>query len=299
MKINKKNNDKKEKPRVVTDLSGNIISVNESAKSELSIKKKEDIERIIDIDMVKKLSMFSDSIKITKTTSKKYKEAVLRANGVGISKTVQITFNFGYEKEEEDIIQEENMLSFVNTSDDTVTEINCIDMSKEIISEIQNHSAEKAPFINNYSRDESFCCKPSVVQKLSACSLGIVNEISPTRPVSFSIKKILHLLQIEVKIAVDTVKSANTIQEIESIYPFTATKLAMIDEICEKERISYEAYIKGRTMTIRFRLEEQKAKAELHAVTFVTATLASIVSAFAPRPGIRAKYGMQEAMQAE
>ena len=294
MKISKKNNGKNEKPRVITDLNGNVISINESAKSELDINKKTDIAKIIDADLIKKLSMMPNGMKIAKTTNKKYKEAILRANGVGISKTVQITFNLGYEKDDQDVVQEENMLSFINTNDETVTNFNCISMSNEIVDQVQKNSEENPPYINNYSKNEDFYHKPSVVQILSACSIGIANEISPTKPVSFSIRKILHLLQIETKVAVNTLKTANTQQDIESIYPFIATKLAMIDELCEKENISYESHIKGRFMTFRFLLEERKPTAELHAVTFFTTILASIAKAFAPRKGIRTKYGMPE-----
>lgn len=294
MKIIKKNKINNESPRIITDLNGNIISVNESAKNELLINRKEDIAKLINIDMIKKISMFSDTITVTKTTSEKFKEAILRANGTGVSKTVQITFSQGYDKEEQDIQQEENMLSLVKTIDDTVIEINCIEASKNIIDEIEKSSKGKPPFINNYSKNETFFCNPSIVQMLSACSIGIANEISPTRPVSFSIKKILHLLQIEVKIAVDTIKRATNIQEIENIYPFTTLKFAIIDEICEQEEISYEAYITGRTLSIRFRLEERKPQMEVHSTTFVASLLGAIVSAFASRPNIRSKYGMPE-----
>jgi hypothetical protein len=293
MKIIKKNNSN-EPPKVVTDLNGNIISANESAKNELSIRRKEDIAKLINIDLIKKLSMFSDTINVTKTTNNKFKEAILRASGTGLSKTIQITFSLGYDKEEKDIQQEESMISIVKTIDDTVTEINCIEASKEIIKEIEENSTGKPPFINNYSKNETFVCNPYVVQILAVSSLGIANEISPTRPINFSIKKLLNWLQIETKIAVDTVKTARTIQDIESIYPFTALKFAIIDEICEQERISYEAYITGRTLSIRFRLEEKKSKMEVHATNLIPSLLSAIVSAFSPRPNIRSKYGMPE-----
>ncbi|MBQ3590031.1 MAG: hypothetical protein II980_06250, partial [Clostridia bacterium] len=55
-----------------------------------------------------------------------------------------------------------------------------------------------------------------------------------------------------------------------------------------------EAYITGRTLSIRFRLEEKKPQMQVHSTTLVASLLGAIASAFSPRTNIRSKYGMPE-----
>lgn len=298
MKIIKKTDLVSQKPEIITDSNGNIIQVNDAVKSELKLTKAEGISRIIDIDLIRKASMFSESIDIVKTNDKKYKEATLKATGTGVNKTVQITFSLGYDKSEEDIANEKNMIAVVNSAltNKEYKLLSCLALSHEVLEQINAEQKEKAPFINNYSKNDSFCCNPVAVHMLSSCSISIASEISPKRPVSFSIKKLLSFMQIETKIRVDTLKSAKNLQEIESIYPFTALKFAIIDEICESEGAQLETYITSRTLTIRLLLREQAPTTELRAASYYATILSAIASVFTPRENIRAKYGMPEAM---
>ncbi len=276
-------------PEIISDLNGNIIYLNEAAKRELKITKTDNVSKIIDIDMLKKLSMFEYNVEVATTSNKKYREAILKANGTGANKTVQITFSSGYDKNEEDIEKERQMIALSKVENIT-TEINSLEMSKMIIDELSQNEETKHIVVNNYSTNDTYKCNPRAVQIYSCCAIGLANEISPTRPVSFSIKRVLNCLQIEVKVAVNTLKNAYGIQEVVSMLPFASLKLSIIDELAESEKNSYEVFVKGRSFVFRLIIANEKPIMKLYAPTFAISMLPSIVTAFAPRPKIKEKY---------
>ena len=301
MKIINKKEDKKEYPEIILTPNGEVISLNNAAKNELKLGKNLNVARVVDVDLIRKASMFSESVDIVPLKSKKYKEGILRSSGTGLNKTVKLSFRIGYDKLDEELVKEKEMLTLTSSikANRLIAEINCLEASKEILTALKETENCSDIFVNNYSKNDTFICDKSVLEALSISAIALVNEISPTRPVNFSVKRLLHLLQIEVSVRVDTLKKAQCVQDIESIYPFTAIRFAMIDSICEQESISYEAQIYNKSIILRFRLTEQKASTELRAAPFYTSLLPFLAHILAPRKNIRQKYEEASTLQEE
>lgn len=294
MKIIKEKYNENESPSITVNTNGEIVKINESAKKEFKLEKKSNISKLVDLDYIKKMSMFSKKVDIFPIKSKKYKEGILRSSGSGLYKTITISFEIGYDKTEQEANKEQEMLTTLTALDSNVIckEFNCLDESKSILDALKQEKSTEHIFVNNYSRNETFTCNLTAVQAIALCAIALANEVSPKRPVDFSIKRILHLMQIEVKVRVDTLKTASCVQDIESIYPFTALRFALLDSVCENDKISQSVQIVGRELILRFMFTENKGSTALHSAPFYTSILPSITAAFAPRASIAEKYGI-------
>ena len=174
--------------------------------------------------------------------------------------------------------------------EDCITEINCLEFSKEILAELSKNEETKHIFINNYSTNDTYKCNPRVLQIYSCCAIGLANEMSPTRPISYSIKRVLNCLQLEVKVGASTPKNAYGLQEVISAFPFTSLKLAIIDELADSEKNSYEVFVKRRSFVFRAVITNEKPIMKLYSPTLAISMLPSIVTAFSPRPNIKERY---------
>lgn len=294
MKIIKEKYNENESPSITVNANGEIVKINESAKKEFKLEKKSNVSKLVDLDYIKKMSMFSKKVDVFPIKSQKYKEGILRSSGSGLHKTITISFEIGYDKTEQEANKEQKMLTTLTALDSNVIckEFNCLDESKNILDALKQEKSTEHIFVNNYSRNETFTCNLTSVQAVALCAIALANEVSPKRPVDFSIKRILHLMQIEVKVRVDTLKTARCVQDIESIYPFTALRFALLDSVCENDKISQSMQIVGRELILRFMFTENKGSTVLHSAPFYTSILPSITAAFAPRAGIAEKYGI-------
>ncbi len=292
MKIYTNNQSKLILPEIVTDVSGMIIYLNQSAKTNLKLKLGESIGSLIDINDLRKLSMFSKRIEIFETQSPEYKEAIVTILGEGINKTLKINLFKGYNKREQDLLNDKNILSVANN-----IELNRAKREiklPELCEMLRSVITTSGNYINVYSHDESFYYNESYLQALILCSVAMMNETSPRKPVDLYIKKIDERLEIKVIVRVDEALEIRGAQEIKTLFPWCAIRIAFIDSICVSNNIEYSINMVERSLKIVFKVN--KIKKDAFALRFdpaYTSTLQEMYSLLAPRENVAFKYDKQ------
>ena len=293
MKINSNYNKEIQNPEIIIDVSGNIIFYNQSAKDKFKIQIGEDISSLIDIDNIRKLSMFSNKIDVLKTLHPKYKEATVIIFGEGINKSIKLVFRKSYNKGLDDIRQEKNILSVANN----------IRLSKEkreifledLCKEIKEATVKNGYYLNTYVKNNSFYHNETHLQALILCSIAMMNETSPKKPVDLYITKNSNILEIKVIVRIETMQEAQGAQAVEAMLPWSALRIALIDTICDKNDISYSISVANRQFKAIYRIPEQKAEAAtLHSPLVSVFTLQDICSLLSPREDIMVKYEQAE-----
>ena len=293
MKINSNYNKEFQNPEIIIDVSGNIIFYNQSAKGKFKIQIGEDISSLIDIDNIRKLSMFSNKIDVLKTLHPKYKEATVIIFGEGINKSIKLVLRKSYNKGLDDIRQEKNILSVANNIrlSKEKREISLEDLCKEI----KEATVKNGYYLNTYVKNNSFYHNETHLQALILCSIAMMNETSPKKPVDLYITKNSNILEIKVIVRIETMQEAQGAQAVEAMLPWSALRIALIDTICDKNDILYSISVANRQFKAIYRIPEQKAEATaLHSPLVSVFTLQDICSLLSPREDIMVKYEQAE-----
>ena len=289
MKINKSD----KAPVVVTDVSGRIMLASAEAKRELKfLKSGENINKIIDANVLTKLSMKSKVLEIVPIDCPCYDVAILKVEGQGLSKTVKVSFHKSSEgldatsEEDRDIITSVNDIDF----DKRIESVNLKKLANEAIEELKNTSASY-PFVNLYVDDIDMSLKSLQLQALIICSLSMMHETSPKRPVDLYLRKKNGKLEVKVIVRVDDYIRLYGAQAIEKTYPWTAIRFALIDDICERDKIQYKATVTEKALKIVFHIQEKEAaQTELYSQEFYFELLQEISCRLKPRQSILLKH---------
>ncbi len=280
MKINDLNN--ATKPEIIVDVTGRAVYVNENAKQAFNIKTGDFISSIIDMNHIKKMSMYSDFVDVLQTHHPTYKEATVTVFDNVVSKTLRLTFNKGYDKTNADIRKENDILSVINNI--KLYSSKCEISLKNFAQGIKENASESHIFLNLFYDDDSFYYNKSVLQSLALCSIGMLNEINSSRPIDFYLKKRGDDLEMKIIVRVTENSEARGIQEIEEICPWIGLRLTLIDNICEKNEILYTANIIEKSLKITFKVTKLKnKKAELSSNLF-EAQWDELPNLLSPRP---------------
>ena len=290
MKLKSEYNNETAIPEIIIDISGKAIFCNQPAIDAFKIRVGSDVSKLVDIDEIKKLSMFSNKIDVLKTFHSKYKEATVIIFGQGINKSIKLTFRKGYEKSPSDILQEKNILSVASSvainQDKKTISIN------ELSTDIKKTVVENGYFLNTYVKDDSFYHKESHLQALILCSIAMMNETSPKKPVDLYISKNGENLEVKIIVRIETMKEARGAQAVEAMLPWCSLRIALIDSICDKDNISYSIRVVERQFKIVYKIPELKAESTLlRTFTISQSMLYELYTLLAPRENIALKYG--------
>lgn len=292
MKLKVEYNKEASIPEIIIDISGSIIFCNQGAIDAFKSKIGKDVSDLIDIDEIRKLSMFSDKIDVLKTFHPKYKEATASIFGQGIYKSIKLTFRKGYDKSQEDIRREKDILSVASniTLHNDKKEISINDLC----SDIKEIIIKNGNYLNIFPKEASFYYKESYIQALILCSIAMMNETSPKKPVDLYVSKSNDTLEIKIIVRIETMQEARGAQAVEAMLPWCALRIALIDSICDKNNISYTASIVQRQFKITYKVPELKADSTtLHTLSTAASMLQEIYSLLAPRENIAFKYDTQ------
>jgi hypothetical protein len=122
MKINNVNLGDEISPEILVNVNGEIMYFNEKARIEFKLKIKKSISYLIDLDEIKKFSMFTSKADIISTFHDKYKYALIFSSGDALNKIIKIVFKENIGKSDELLKSERNILSTVN----------CVSLNKRI-----------------------------------------------------------------------------------------------------------------------------------------------------------------------
>ena len=243
------------KPEIIVDVTGKAIFVNDLAKKIFQIKIGDYVSKIVDINAIKKKSMYSDVVDVQDTLHPEYKSVTMEIFDNSLIKTIRLTFFKGYNKTIEDEKKEKDILAVINN-------VRLYNKKAEILMDsfalaIKESVIKSGHFINLNIKESSFYGNKSVLQALVLNSVAMLNEISPTKPVDLYISKIQNVLQIKIIVRVEKKLEARGIQEIEDLCPgISSLRITLIDNICEKNEIDYSINLIERSMKIIFKIKE-------------------------------------------
>ena len=205
------------KPEIIVDVTGKAIFVNDLAKKIFQIKIGDYVSKIVDINAIKKKSMYSDVVDVQDTLHPEYKSVTMEIFDNSLIKTIRLTFFKGYNKTIEDEKKEKDILAVINN-------VRLYNKKAEILMDsfalaIKESVIKSGHFINLNIKESSFYGNKSVLQALVLNSVAMLNEISPTKPVDLYISKIQNVLQIKIIVRVEKKLEARGIQEIEDLCP--------------------------------------------------------------------------------
>lgn len=278
-------------PEVLVDVNGNIMFFNEKARKEFKLKIKKDISTLINIDDIKKFSMFSSKADIISTLHSEYKYALIYSTGDALNKIIRLIFKSSIGKTEEILKSEKNILSVVNNVSLNKRILNV--SLNELSSKIKSVIVEKGHYLNTYIKiDEPVCVNESNLKSLIMSAIAMMNETSPKRPVDLYIKRDMNnLIEIKVLVRVDTTEEKHTPQGVEQIYPWTSIRIALIDKICEDFGINYNITVTEKTLKVVYKMKEEKiSHTAIHSGIFGGLSLESLYDLLLPREDIGLSY---------
>lgn len=276
-------------PTIVTDVTGRIILLNKTAKKELKLFKIGDnIGKYLDINAFTKLSMKSNVIDALEVNINDYEMAILRVSGEGLSKTVGITLHKIDECFDE-ILDSKVILSSLNgiELDNRIEKLELKKFGLDLINELRSCNESTYPHVNLYIDDCEFTAKALQLQALILCSIAMMHETSPKRPVDLYIKRRGEELEVKIIVRVDDNIKLTNVQAIEKIYPWTTIRFALIDDICEKSNIPYSATVLDKALKLRFMVrEESREKMSLMSPQLFAGIFQHLISCLKPRERI-------------
>ena len=122
------------KPYILVNVSGNIIYFNNDAEKVFKLKVGAEVSRLIDINEIRKFSMYDDKIKIFETLHPDYKYAIVTISGYGLNKILKISFEINIGGDEAKLKKEKDILLVANdvTVNKKVSLVSLIDEAARI-----------------------------------------------------------------------------------------------------------------------------------------------------------------------
>lgn len=253
-------------PTVVANTSGELIYMNDKAFSALpSVKIGDEVSKIIDMDYVKKISMYDDKIDVVKTKIGPYGKAVIKVEGKGIFKSIEI---FLEDDENSSPFRDKNVLfTFAEAINDNSNEnIRVLDFITTLADRInykKGYSYKKLNVVN--VTNEEFYTNRSKLELLLISSTFILNEINYVDPIDVYVKKENKFLSISLSVKSDEFGDHDFDRAEEracALFPQILTKASFVDSICEECGIERGMSYKDRHLIINLKIKEAPKKGE-------------------------------------
>ena len=291
MKINNYNSNDNLNPQIVVNVSGTLMYFNEDARKVFKLKIKSDISNIIDLNTIKKFSMYSDKTEIVETLHPVYKYAIMSISGNGINKIINIIFKSLLGKNGEILKTEKNILMIANkiTLNKNISYVSMEELSQKI----KEISVSNGYFLNTYIKiTERVKVNQSHIQALILCAIAMMNETSSKRPVDLYIKRnFRNFIEIKIMVRVDSNIEKFIIQDIEEVFPWCAIRVAAIDEICKKSNIDYNVSLAEKSLKVVYTFaEESLLSTKVNGINIDRITLEELYKLLCPREDINLNY---------
>ena len=131
MRINDNNFKRGDVPTIITDLNGTIVHLNNRAITDLyPIKVGDSVSKFVELDHIKKLSVFSGKIDVVVPKTSKYEKLIIKSVGTGATRTIELYF---VHSEKDDINEIERDKRFFST----YREVSSIEMNQSRIPQIE------------------------------------------------------------------------------------------------------------------------------------------------------------------
>ena len=263
MNLNKRNAELNAPPTVIADLNGSIIHLNSAALTHLkSAKVGDNITKFLELDYVRKLTMFDNRIETTKPKNCKFGRVVVMVFGTGATKTIELYFYDREENKNENEAMAKDKKLFASyteiISNDVKGNIKLNDMINEIVSSIKAdlrfayRKFEVASPENNPELYVNF----SHISAVAAGTVAMLNEIEYKNPIKISVEKVFDDYVFTVSVPTPTFNEATGLHEVSELYPQIAMRLLYIAFLCDNDSIQYDFFVKPNRICASFIISE-------------------------------------------
>ena len=244
MDLRKTRRENKDLPTIIADLSGTIIYLSTTVTTALRwLRIGDNVSKVIDLDYVRKITMFQNKIDITLTNITEFDKAVVKINGSGVTRLMEICL-YRTETIGKEVLLNEKRLFAIYT--DIMSSLNMKSVKlKDFINEVVNSLKEDLRFSYRSFEIEGIDDAEEIlinVERLSVLVVGTIvflNEIEYRNPICISLNKLGDRYIMNLNVKSNTFKKAYGLQEISELYPRLAVRLSYITMICDDCGIEY------------------------------------------------------------
>ena len=261
MRINDNNFKRGDVPTIITDLNGTIVHLNNRAITDLyPIKVGDSVSKFVELDHIKKLSVFSGKIDVVVPKTSKYEKLIIKSVGTGATRTIELYF---VHSEKDDINEIERDKRFFST----YREVSSIEMNQSV--KLNDFTRQ---IVDNLHADLRFAYRKFNIVKteenenmyanyarLSAIVVGFIvalNEIEYRNPIELSIERVMNEYSLNISVATNTFKNAEGLHDIAELYPRIAMRLLYIASLCDDDGIRYKFRVKPNSVSGNFIISE-------------------------------------------
>ena len=261
----------KEPPIIITDVNGTIIRMNITARNEIPcISCGESIDSLIDVEYLKKLSMFNNRMDMTKPKLDIYKRAIVRVLGSGVTKTVEITMCYEATEGEDEIADKRLFAGYSQVAEnEVIRKVNLEELAKKLVDVMQKdvRFAYRTFNVCSFADDAEIGVNFSHMSAIVALAIVTLNEIEYRKPINIVVDRILGDCALTVSVDASTFKNADGIHQFNRLYPRTAARMSYLAALCEKDEIKYDVKVSPNNAKIRFVLDNVDSKGKLMSYT--------------------------------
>lgn len=261
MRIKGKSMGSNEPPILISDLNGNIIYVNKKASHFLyPVKSGDSISKYVDLDYIKKISLFDKRIDVIVPKNCKFEKAVVKVIGTGVTKTVEVCFMNGNADDATDLMEDKKLFATYAEviGSDVSGAVKLNDFAHKIVDcmHADLRFAYRKFNINEAEGDPELYAN---FNHLSAIAVGVIialNEIEYRNPIEISIEEMLGEYVMKISVPSNTFTEAEGLHEISELYPRIAMRLMYITSLCDNDEIKYSFSVRPNKITSSFVVTE-------------------------------------------
>ena len=256
---------KGELPTIISDLNGNIIYVNSRAATSLyPIKVGDSVSKFVDLDYIRKISIFENKIDIVSPRNTKYEKLVIRTVGSGMTKTIELYFANSEKDGLDELEKEKRFFS-------TYGEIVSVEANESV--ELNNFITRVVDYMHSDLRfayrkfnivdTENKECLFANYAHLSVIAVGTIialNEIEYRNPMELSIENINSEYSLNISVPTNTFVNAEGLSDLAELYPRIAMRLIYLTSLCEDNDIKYKFTVKPNRVTANYIITEHLNK---------------------------------------
>lgn len=254
-------------PTIVANTSGELIYMNDKAFAALpSVKVGDRVSKIIDMDSLKKISMYDDKTEVVNTKIKPYGKAVVKVVGKGVFKSIEIFLE--NDKNINKMFGDKNALytfseAINDNSGENVKILDFINTISDRISYKKGYSYRKlnATFTSN---DEFYTTK-SRLELILVSVAFILNEINYVDPIDVYARKEKEFLYISLSVPTDEFGDADfdiAEERVCALFPQIVTRTSFVDSICEECGIERGMSYNNKHVIVNLRVRELQRKGD-------------------------------------
>lgn len=247
---------------LITNTNGVVIYITSAARQAFNgIRVGGSVSKIVDIDYIQKVSMFSDRLDVIPTLVDNYKEARVMVFSNGFNKFVKLTFFKGKYKRLDGSYKKEKMMASVMWEASKLQDISTISL-KEFGNKLSAIVKNQNYYVSTSSTDDSFYYSEALLLTMILNSLSIINESLPDRLVDISLEKQDNKLSVKLISSVEKSNLGMNWSEFGELYPWISLRASFMDASCERNKINHSVSVLDNCLRVELLFEELERGAE-------------------------------------